>query len=115
MSTEREGASGGIDPGVRIGHVHLKVADLERRLAALESRPVAETPRPVVEPPSKPQVIEDWALKGVQGGVAWIEGPTGFLEVRVGSDVPGVGKVTEVTTYENDWLVVTTAGVIMQN
>ena len=32
MSTEREGASGGIDPGVRIGHVHLKVADLERSI-----------------------------------------------------------------------------------
>ncbi len=27
-----------IDPGVRIGHVHLKVADLERALALLPRR-----------------------------------------------------------------------------
>ena len=32
MSTEREDASEAIDPGVRIGHVHLKVSDLERSI-----------------------------------------------------------------------------------
>ncbi len=33
MSTAPGGAHGPIDPGVRIGHVHLKVADLDRALA----------------------------------------------------------------------------------
>ena len=33
IASEREAAAAPIDPGVRIGHVHLKVADLDRALA----------------------------------------------------------------------------------
>lgn len=92
-----------------------KVANLETRLAALESRPAnATTPRPAVEPPAKPPVVDGWVLQGVQGDVAWVEGPGGFIEVRIGSDIPNVGTVDDIQKYEGDWLVVTTAGVILQ-
>lgn len=92
-----------------------KVASLEARVEAIEAQPVnAGTPQPSVTPPVKPQVIENWALRGYTNGVAWVEGPAGFLEVRIGSTIPDVGEVTNIQQYEGNWLVVTDAGLIMQ-
>ena len=85
----------------------------DRRIAELEKRPEAPVvPQPVVMPPEKPEVVEDWVLKGVTNGVGWVEGPEGFLEVREGTVIPNVGKVTAVTRYESKWFVVTDTGLI---
>lgn len=92
-----------------------RLANIEGRLNELESQPqLAGTPRPLVEPPAKPAVLGDWELKGVQGDVAWVDGPGGFLEVKVGDGIPNVGTVDQVTRYEGDWVVVTSAGVILK-
>jgi hypothetical protein len=93
-----------------------KVDSLEKRLASLEGAMPDTAPTPSVQPPAKPEVVENWTLKGVQKdkGLAWVDGPSGFQEVRSGDAIPGVGTVKDIIRYENAWVVVTTKGVILQ-
>lgn len=97
------------------------IRQLEERLAAVETREprsdvpvVAGPPRPSVEPPSKPAIVDGWTLRGVSNGVAWVEGESGLIEVREGSEVPGVGTVRGIQRYEREWVVVTSNGVIQR-
>jgi hypothetical protein len=65
-------------------------------------------------PPLKPAVFEDVILKGVAGDVAWVSTKSGVVEVKVGDEVPGVGKVVSFRNYRGDWIVVTTDGLIVR-
>lgn len=92
-----------------------RLASLEQRVQGVEARAVAPTtPRPSIMPPTKPPVIPGWSLKGVQNGVAWLNGPNGFVEARVGTDLQGAGHVKSVARYDQDWVVMTDNGVILR-
>ncbi len=92
-----------------------KLASLEQRIQGVEARAVAPTtPRPAIMPPTKPPVIQGWSLKGVQNGVAWLNGPKGFVEAKVGTDLGDAGHVKSVARYDQDWVVMTDSGVILR-
>ena len=65
-------------------------------------------------PPMKPPIIESSSLKGVAGDVAWVSTNSGVVEVRVGDDVPGAGKVESFRFYRGSWILVTTEGLIVR-
>ena len=92
-----------------------QIAALAQRVNDVEARAVAPTtPRPSIMPPTKPPVIQGWSLKGVQNGVAWLNGPKGFVEAKVGTDLGEAGRVKSVARYDQDWVVMTDNGVILR-
>jgi hypothetical protein len=94
-----------------------RILGLEGRLQAVENRAVApSTPRPGVSVPEKPKVVPGWTLKGVAKGTAWLQGPGGtFIQASVGDDIGGdAGTVRSISKYNDDWIVMTTTGVILR-
>lgn len=66
------------------------------------------------KPPLKPSIIEDMALKGVSRGLAWVETPSGIVEVRVGENISGAGRVLAVKEYNGTWMALTENGLILR-
>ena len=56
--------------------------------------------------------IADWFVRRAYDGVAIIEGKPGVIEVVLGQDIPGVGRVQEIKNENNRWHVLTSKGVI---
>jgi hypothetical protein len=65
-------------------------------------------------PPMKPPIVEAASLKGVAGDMAWVSTKSGVVEVRVGDVVPNAGKVVAIRNYRDQWIVVTTDGLIVR-
>jgi hypothetical protein len=79
--------------------------------------PAVEVPAPASSdsvPPMKPPIIETASLKGVAGDMAWVSTKSGVVEVRVGDVVPNAGKVVAIRNYRDQWIVVTTDGLIVR-
>lgn len=68
--------------------------------SAAKSRPAAST------------VVEAWVLREFDKDVALIEGKRGLLEIAVGDDIPGVGRVEGFRKHDGHWAVVTSKGLI---
>lgn len=67
-----------------------------------------------VEPPLKPRVVDGYSVKGVHGSVAWVQTPDGLREVREGSELGReAGTVRSVSLYGDEWVVMTSVGVIV--
>lgn len=66
-----------------------------------------------VDLPSKPMVVDGYALKGVSRGMAWIDTGYGIIQVGVGHSIDGVGKVQRIAQGQGNWMVVTDAGLIL--
>jgi hypothetical protein len=85
-----------------------KLADEQQRAEpkpASQDQKTAVTPRP----------ISGYVLREVYHGTAIVERRDGLLEeVGRGDELPGAGRVTAIERRGNDWLVVTTKGVIEQ-
>jgi hypothetical protein len=77
-------------------------------------RPAAAAPAP--QPPAQPpraQYVDGWILRGVNRGVAYIQGRTmGVIEVERGDVVPGIGRIDAIRRQEGRWVVVTSRGLI---
>jgi hypothetical protein len=62
--------------------------------------------------PAKPPILENWVLRGVYRGRALVESRYGEFEVIPGSNLPGLGRVEDVTRQDGRWFVVTQKGLI---
>src|SRR3546814_13428497 len=67
-----------------------------------------------LNPPAKPAIIENFFLQGASRGVAVIKTPAGMTEVKEGTSIPRVGAVRSIRRADGVWVVVTSAGVIIQ-
>jgi hypothetical protein len=86
-------------------------------VAAPSGAQVVEVPAAVSSdavPPMKPPIVEAASLKGVAGDMAWVSTKSGVVEVRVGDVVPNAGKVVAIRNYRDQWIVVTTDGLIVR-
>jgi hypothetical protein len=66
-------------------------------------------------PPPQPRVqyVDGWILRGVNRGVAYIQGRTmGLIEVEQGDVVPGIGRIEAIRRQDGRWVVVTSRGLI---
>ncbi|HEX2216476.1 MAG TPA: hypothetical protein VHG27_07285 [Xanthobacteraceae bacterium] len=109
------------EPNSRLGKVTEALDRLERRMASVGAAS-PETTATVKSPPfppvpsdmrdSKP-VIEGWTLRDVHEGIALIHGRHGAVEVIVGDDIRGAGRVQDIRRQDGRWVVVTSRGIIL--
>ena len=86
-----------------------RVDHIEKRLA--DPTPTASIAKTPPEPKAdKP--VRGIVLRDVARGVALIESKRGLMEVTVGDQVPGAGRVEAIEKRAGKWRVVTSTGVI---
>jgi hypothetical protein len=56
--------------------------------------------------------VRGYVLRGVYHSKALVQGPTGFLLVEPGADIPGVGRVLSLASHDGRLSLQTEAGVI---
>ena len=56
--------------------------------------------------------LQGYALRGVEGGIALVDGPTGRLHLQAGMMLPGIGRVVAIERRAGQWMVVTQEGII---
>ncbi|HET6378330.1 MAG TPA: YidB family protein [Methylocella sp.] len=59
-----------------------------------------------------PQLITNWVVRGVYGGIALVESPHGTIEVAPGGIIPGAGRVLSIERRGRGWIVITSRGVV---
>ncbi len=69
-------------------------------------------PRLTPAPETRPETIEGWTVRSVDGGTAILEGPGGVWQARQGDTVPGVGRIDSIVLWGNRWIVATATGLI---
>ena len=97
---------------------------IEKKLAAVTAaKPVAAAaakpapgpgsqPTAANEPGASQRVLPDFAVEGVQGGVAMVASRFGGQQVAPGDVIPGAGRVLRIERRGGQWVVVTSGGVI---
>ncbi|MGH6795809.1 MAG: hypothetical protein ACREDH_11610, partial [Methylocella sp.] len=65
-----------------------------------------------LESASTPQLITNWVVRDVYGGIALVESPHGSIEVTPGESIPGAGTVKSIERRGGGWIVITSRGVI---
>jgi hypothetical protein len=58
-------------------------------------------------------IVDNWILRDVSRGGAWIESRRGIYEVYAGDMVPGLGHIDAVRRQDGHWVVVTSRGLIV--
>ena len=67
----------------------------------------------VAKDQSKPPIVEGWVLRDVQRGRALVEHRDTLYMISRGADLPGVGRVEDITRQNGRWVVVTAKGLIV--
>jgi hypothetical protein len=107
------------EPAARLARVTEAVDRLEKRNAGATPE-VTGAIKPPPLPPIRPEtrtnaaVLDAWSLRRVYQGVALIEGRFGQMEVEVGDDIRGAGRVQNIKRQDGRWVVVTNRGLILQ-
>ena len=70
----------------------------------------AAAPKPEV---GRLPIVDNWILRDVSRGGAWIESRRGIYEVYAGDMVPGLGHIDAVRRQDGHWVVVTSRGLIV--
>jgi hypothetical protein len=109
------------EPAAKIAALTDTVAKLEKRLAAnadasrsdvTGSIPARAAATPAKDA-SKPPIVEGWVLRDVQRGRALLEHRDTLYMIARGADLPGVGRVEDITRQDGRWVVVTPKGLIV--
>jgi hypothetical protein len=59
-----------------------------------------------------PQLITNWVVRDVYGGIALVESPRGMIEVVPGETIPGAGRVKSIERRGAGWIVITSRGLV---
>ena len=66
---------------------------------------------PPAPAPRKP--IKGWSVRQAYEGIAILQGPDGVIEVVLGQQVPGLGRIEEIRNESGRLIVLSSAGAIM--
>jgi hypothetical protein len=89
--------------------------------AAAAAVPVP-TPRPapriaapeIQQAPSRPQIVQDWAIREARDGYVYVQGHSGdVFQVVPGAPLPGLGPVESIRRQDGRWVVTTPKGIIV--
>jgi hypothetical protein len=69
-------------------------------------------PRLKPAPETRPTTIPGWTIREVYGGTVVLVGRDHVWTVRLGDQVPGLGRIDAITRWGRRWIVVTTHGLI---
>lgn len=65
----------------------------------------------VPAPPAE-KTVDGYRMRGYSQGEALVQGPEGFVNVKVGSEIDGLGRVTGFEARGRNLVIITTGGVI---
>jgi hypothetical protein len=77
--------------------------------AAAATAPAAE-PAPLPTP--RPPIVQGWTVRDAQNGAAWLEYRGDLYRAVPGIPLPGLGHVEAIRREGNQWVVVTSKGII---
>jgi len=63
-------------------------------------------------PETRPTTIAGWSVRDVDGDRVVLVGPDRVWTVRMGDNVPGVGRIDTIVRWGSRWIVATGAGLI---
>jgi hypothetical protein len=101
-----------------------KIAEAQTQ-ATLEPQPIAKVASIVpsveatgsVSSPEKAKaprrVVRGWSVRQAYEGIAILQGPAGVVEVVLGQDVPGLGRIEEMKIENGQLVVLSSAGTIV--
>jgi hypothetical protein len=76
--------------------------------------PATEITGSVPPPATAPRkVIKGWSVRQAYEGIAILQGPDGVIEVVLGQQVPGLGRIDEIRNENGRLIVLSSAGAIM--
>ncbi|MGH6837405.1 MAG: hypothetical protein ACREDT_01100 [Methylocella sp.] len=81
-------------------------AGQQAQLAVGPAKPPLETAK------GHPQLITNWVVRDVYGGIALLESPRGVIEVAPGETIPGAGRVKSIERRGAGWIVITSRGLV---
>ena len=85
-------------------------------VAMLASAPSMEVTGSVPAPEraaAPKKVVKGWLVRQAYEGVAILQGPNGVVEVILGQQVPGLGRIEEIKAESGHLLVLTSAGAVL--
>jgi hypothetical protein len=111
------------DPAAKIAALNESLARIEKRLANPPAPAKTEAAADITgsipdrtaiaKDQSKPPIVEGWVLRDVQRGRALVEHRDTLYLISRGADLPGVGRVENITRQNGRWVVVTAKGLIV--
>jgi hypothetical protein len=76
--------------------------------------PATEITGSVPPPAAAPRkAIKGWSVRQAYEGIAILQGPDGVIEVVLGQQVPGLGRIEEIRNENGRLIVLSSAGAIM--
>ncbi len=93
-----------------------KIAKLSEAVDKLKAQPAPDVTGSIPEPrqePKKPPILDGWALRDIQNGIALVQGPQGLFDVEPGDPLPGLNRVEAIRREGGRWVVVTKKGWIV--
>ena len=117
-------------PGSELADIATRLNRLEKRVAApavssakpfpsatstqptLAARAEPSASNDVARPDTQRPLLRDYSVEGVQDGVAVVDTRNGPQEVAPGDFIPGAGRVLRIERRGDDWIVLTSLGVI---
>ncbi len=93
-----------------------KIAKLSEAVDKLKAQPSPDVTGSIPEPrpePKKPPILDGWALRDIQNGIALVQGPQGLFDVEPGDPLPGLNRVEAIRREGGRWVVVTKKGLIV--
>jgi len=120
------------EPAAKLSQVVERLDRIERQIAAplatassgaasVLGRPSAGQQAQLAVGPAKPplenakghpQLITNWVVRDVYGGIALVESPRGVIEVVPGETIPGAGRVKSIERRGAGWIVITSRGLV---
>lgn len=76
-------------------------------------RPAPRIAAPEVKPPSRPQIIQDWAIREARDGYIYVQGHGDVYQIVPGAPLPGLGQVESIKRQDGRWVVTTPKGIIV--
>lgn len=73
---------------------------------------VAPTAEPAPLPTPRPPIVSGWTVREVQNGAVWLEYRGDLYRAVPGIPLPGLGHVEAIRRDGNQWVVVTSRGII---
>src|SRR4051812_25734098 len=117
MGKPVQGASGNTEPAARLpepSRTQLISKPVRQAALSAQNKPGTKQTSKELHPGTDTKAIANWSLQDVSDEVAVLKGPRGVIEVEVGDDLPGIGRVLAIMHSGRRWVVATPKGWITQ-
>jgi hypothetical protein len=104
------------EPMTKLATLADTVSRLEQRITASAGQDITGSvpdSRAATKEAARPAILEGWVLRDIYRGRALVENRSGLYEVSPGANLPGIGRIENITQQNGRWVVVTPKGLIV--